>query len=255
MAIPVRNRNPTYLTVAGVVVAVLGALLVIVLLASPGRLGVTVPANQSNVVVASHDLAPRTAITAADLTVVQYPTEQLPANSFSAIEKVKGQFVAFAISKNTPITSSMIVSAVASVPTTGSQPVLDIPQGQVAVAIPSGDALANVAGYIHSGDHVDIMVRGLPGQKSGQVNATFTNLTIVLAAGPPAAAGVGTASVAPAGGTWVIFVPVVRAEEVIYLFNAGSYTFVLRSRADDSATEGPIPPVGRDEFNAAYNIR
>src|SRR2546430_12327031 len=123
MATPVRNRNPTYLTIAGVVVAVLGALLVVVLLSSPGRLGVVVPANQSSVVVAVHDIAPRSPITAADVTVVQYATEQLPVNSFTSIERVKGQFATLAISKNTPITASMIVSSIASAPAAGSQPV------------------------------------------------------------------------------------------------------------------------------------
>jgi Flp pilus assembly protein CpaB len=255
MATTTRNRNPTYLTLAGVVVAVLGALLVFVLLSNPKGLGVNVPANQTAVVVAAHDLAPRAAIGAADLVVVQYQADLAPTHAFTTIDQVKGQFAAFAISKNTPITTSMVVTSAVSTPSNAPLAVLDIPTGTVAVAIPSGDALANVAGYIHSGDHVDILVRNMPGQKPGQVNATFTNLTIVLAAGPPSAAGVGTASQPPASGTWVVFAPVVQAEQLIYLFNSGQYTFALRSRLDDAKPDGDIQPVGRDEFNAAFKIQ
>jgi Flp pilus assembly protein CpaB len=236
------NRNPTYLILAGVVVSVLGALLVIVLLSRPVAV---LPQQQTDVIVANHDIAVRAKISDSDVSIAHYPTGQIPAHAFTSVDQVRDKFAAVTISNNSPITDSMLAtSASAAAPSS----LLDIPAGQVAIAIPSGDTLANVSGYIQSGDKIDILARGLPGETSGAVEATFTDLTIVLAGGPSGARGH-----QPAAGTWVVFVPIVQAEQLVYLFSNGQYTFVLKSTKDSNPT-GTVAPVDKAQFNSAFGV-
>lgn len=244
MSVGSRNRNPTYILIAGIVVALLGGILVVVLL-SQGN--VSVPGQSSQVVVAAHDIAAKAQIKSGDLTTVNLPSNSVPGHSFSSVNDVKG-FAAVALPKNTPITSDALVSAPAAAPASTSQGVLDIPAGQVAVAIPAGDPINNVAGFVQSGDKVDILVRNIPGQTPGQVATTFTNLTIQLANNSSAGGR------SPSGNAWVVFVPSQQAMQLIYLFNSGQYTFVLRSPQDSGSSGAAPPPVGKSEFNSAFGI-
>jgi Flp pilus assembly protein CpaB len=240
-----QNRRPTYILIAGVVVALLGAVLVVALVSgssSGGIAGQTV-----SVVVAGRDIPARAQVASADLAVVKYPSSSVPGHAFNDMGQVKG-YAAVALPKNTPLTSDMLVSAPAAAPAS-EQGILDVPTGKVAVAIPAGDPINNVAGFVQSGDHVDILVRGLPGQAANQVAATFTDLTIQLVA---TSSGGGKA---PSGNTWVVFVPEDQAMQLVYLFNSGQYTFVLRSRADISKEAPKAGPVGPPEFNGAFGIR
>ena len=252
MSVGSRNRNPTYILVAGLVVALLGGILVVVLVSQPGS--VSIPGQTVSVVVASHDIAARAQVGSGDLTVVKYQPNSVPNHSFTDVNQVKG-FAAVALTKNTAVTSDLLVSTAAAAPTT-SQGVLDVPSGQVAVAIPAGDPINNVAGFVQSGDHVDVLVRGLPGQTAGQVATTFTDLTIQLVNGSSAnAAAAGSNASTPRGNTWVVFAPVQQAMQLVYLFNNGQYTFVLRSRQDVSKPETAPAPIGPSDFNGAYGIR
>jgi Flp pilus assembly protein CpaB len=244
VSVGARNRNPTYILIAGIVVALLGGILVVVLLSQQGQ--VTIPGQTVSVVVAAHDISPRTQVNSSDLTTVAYPANAVPSRSFSSTTEVKG-FAAVGIAKNTPVTADLLVSAPAAAPS-GSQGVLNVPQGEVAIAIPAGDPINNVAGFVQSGDHVDILARNLPGQTPGQVATTFTNLTIQLVNGSTAGGR------APSGNTWVVFVQEKQAEQLVYLFNNAQYWFVLRSQADNSAGGSAPSSVGGSDFNGAFGI-
>jgi Flp pilus assembly protein CpaB len=241
---PARIRNPTFLLIAGFVVALLGGVLVVVLLSRPTSLGL--PGETSAIVVAAHDIGARAKISGADLKVVQYSKDQLPADGFSSPDQVSG-FAAVALTANVPVTKSMLAHTPGAA-TPAAQPVLGIPTGQVAVAIPAGEPLTNVAGFVASGDHVNILVSGLPGQTPGQVATVFSDLTIVVTTGGAVGGRAAT------GNAWVVYVPAEQAEQLIYLFHNGAYTFVLRSRDDYSKPEGGVKPIGRAEFNQAFDI-
>jgi Flp pilus assembly protein CpaB len=238
-----RNRNPTYILIAGIVVALLGGILVVVLLSQQGS--VNIPGQTVSVVVAAHDISPRAQISGSDLTTVGYPANAVPSRSFSSTTSVKG-FAAVGIARNTPVTADLLVSAPAAAPSV-SQGVLNVPSGQVAVAIPAGDPINNVAGFVQSGDHVDILARNLPGQTPGQVAVTFSNLTIQLVNGSTAGGR------SPSGNTWVVFVPERQALQLVYLFNNAQYWFVLRSTSDSSGSGSP-QSVGGADFNGAFGI-
>ncbi|MDP9326044.1 MAG: hypothetical protein M3O87_05855, partial [Candidatus Dormibacteraeota bacterium] len=95
----------------------------------------------------------------------------------------------------------------------------------------------------------------LPGQPAGQVAATFRDLTIQLVNSPGSAAANANGQATARGNTWVVFVPVDQAMQLVYLFSNGQYTFVLRSRNDVGAPAPKAGPVGPSDFNGTYGIR
>ncbi|MEA2682173.1 MAG: hypothetical protein QOK05_501 [Chloroflexota bacterium] len=236
---PPPNRNPTYLIIAGIVVSLLGAIIVIVLVSRPSN--ITVPGTTRGVVVAARDIGAHTQIGSADLKVVQYPTDLVPDRTFTTTGQADGRFTVAPVSKGQPITADNVAGTPQAATNAGAGP----PTGLVAVVIPPSDARSLVAPLVQNGDHVDILARGLPGQGAGQVATTFTNLTVqVLSAGGPG----GSVS-----GQWVVYLPLPQATQLVYLLNNSQYSFVVRSRAD-TAPDSSAPAVGRNEFNSAFNI-
>lgn len=237
---PPPNRNPTYLIIAGIVVSVLGAIIVLVLVSRPNNF--TVPGTTRAVVVAARDIGAHTQVAAADLKVVQYPTDLVPDRTFLTTDRASGRFTVAAVSKGQPITEDNVAGSAQAATNAGAGP----PTGEVAVVIPPSDARSLVAPLLQNGDRVDILAHGLPGQGGGQIATTFTNLSVQILSG----AGQGST----VSGQWVVYLPLARATELLYLLNNSQYSFVVRSR-QDTGPENSSPPVGRNEFNSAYNIR
>lgn len=248
------NRSRFLFIVIGVAVVLLGAGLVFYLLV--GNQANLAPARTVDVVVTTSDIPPGTQIRAAQLAVVKFSVDQVPEKTAQTIASVVGQYTAVDIPKNAPVLSGEVVSTIGNV-RAPAQPILDIPVGQVAIAIPSGDALSNVRGNIQSGDKIDVMVYGLPGMKAGSVKVAFHNLTIQMASAAPVPQSGAAAAPAAAAAQWVVFVPLDQAQELTYAFTNGQFRFALLSKKDVNAkTEPPVPDqTGTAEFNAKYGIR
>lgn len=238
-AVP-RNRNPTYLIVAGLVVALLGGVLVFVLVSSPGG-KITVPGTGHAVVVAARAVPAHAQLTAADVKVVQLAAELVPDHALTTAEQAVGRFAIAPISRNLPLTQDLLAGTAQAATSSG----VTVPAGQVAVVIPPSEARASVSGLVQSGDRIDILVHNLPGQSPGQVATTFTDLPINVLAGAS-----GTAA---QNQSWVVYLPLQKAEELTYLLINGQYTFVVHPSRDSTPTTAP-PAVGRDEFNSVYSI-
>ncbi|HEV1998173.1 MAG TPA: SAF domain-containing protein [Candidatus Dormibacteraeota bacterium] len=237
-ASPPRSRNPTYLIIAGGIVSVLGALLVIVLVSSPGRISV-VPGATRGVLVAAREVGAHAQIGADDLKLVQYPTDLVPDRVLNSVDQASGRFTVNAIPRGQPITQDLIAGTAQAAVSAG----IVVPPGEVGVVIPPSDARNQVAGIVQNGDHLDVLVHNLPGQSSGQVATTFTDLPVQVLSG---AGGAG------AGQQWIVYMPLARAEQLTYLLLNGQYSFVVRARKD--APESPVAPVGRNEFNSTFGI-
>ena len=237
-AVP-RSRNPTYLIVAGLVVALLGGVLVFVLVSSPGG-KISVPGSGSPVLVAARDVVAHGQLAAEDLKVVQVPAALVPDHALTSIDQATGRFTIAPLTRNLPLTQELLAGTAQAAVSSG----LAVPAGEVAVVIPPSDARTAVNALVQSGDRVDILVHALPGQSNGQVATTFTDLTINVLAG---AGGL------PNQSSWVVYLPLQKAEELTYMLINGQYTFVVHPRKDTTATTAP-PAVGRDEFNSAYQI-
>ena len=232
-----RSRNPTYLILAGVVVSVLGALLVIVLVSSPGKISSAIPGATKGVLVAARDIGAHAQISGDDLKLVQYPTDLVPDRVLNSVDQATGRFTVTAVPRGQPITQDLVAgSAQAAV-----SAALAVPSGEVAVVIPPSDARSQVAGLVQNGDHVDILVHNLPGQSQGQVATTFTDLPIQVLSG--------TTNTTE---QWIVYLPLARAEQLTYLLLNSQYSFVLRARKD--SPESPAPAVGRNEFNGTFGI-
>ena len=235
-----RSRNPTYLIIAGGIVSLLGAILVIVLVSSPGKISV-VPGATRGVLVATRDIGAQAQVTDDDLKLLQYPTDLVPDGALNSLDQASGRFSVATIARNQPITQDLIAgSAQAAISSAFA-----VPAGEVAVVIPASDARNQVAGLVQNGDHIDVLAHGLPGQQAGQVAPTFLDLPISILSGANSP-GAGAAE------QWLVYLPLQRAEELIYLLNNGQYSFVVRARKD--TPESPAPAVGRNEFNSTFGI-
>ena len=235
MSVIPRSRNPTYLIVAGSIVAVLGFIIVFLLVSQPGN--VTLPGTRS-VLVSARAISAHAQLGSADLRVAQYPANLVPEGAFNAVNQATGKFTVAAIPAGEPITPDLLVATAQAAASSG----VDIPSGQVAVVLPPSDARTLVSGLVQNGDRVDILVNGLPGQSPGSVATTFTGLPIQVV---PGALG--------GPSQWIVYLSLQQAEQLQYLLLNGQYHFVVRTRKDTNA-EQPAPPVLRDDFNRAFGI-
>ena len=111
-----------------------------------------------DVVVATRDIEPRSALGASDLKIVQLPRDAAPANALHDANTATGMITTVALSKNEPVLPTKLAQ-------TGSE-------GHIAV-LPPGATVANSIGFramslsipdanaaggaIAAGDHVDIL--------------------------------------------------------------------------------------------------
>jgi Flp pilus assembly protein CpaB len=165
---PNKPQNRVFLLV-GIVLAAAAALAVLFAIS---RTGSSTPT--TNVVVAKTTISAGTSISSDMLTTTALAQGSFPADAFTDPTQVVGKTAPVTLSQNTPLYSSLFVSANPGVP---GQPVLahlDITKGYVALAIPANSGvagggssaeLASVGFYIQPEDHIDILVDpGTPGQ-------------------------------------------------------------------------------------------
>lgn len=263
MAAEVKPRSNRLLMVLGIVLAVVAFLLVLIV--GRGGGGGSSAATQ-NVVVAQVDIPIGTQISDQLVKVVKYAPEQVPSGAKTEVgcpapsngaspppctAGVVGFFAAVAITKNMPVTDSVLVSSLSKLPPV-KKPFLDIPTGQVAVSIPAGGELQTVGGFIQPDDRVDVLATGLPQMKAGVWKTIMQNVRIARV-GP-----VSGANTQGLSSSYILFVPLDQAEDLTYLFSNGTYKFVLRSpldyKPDDKITAGGTTGAGQDTFNSKYQV-
>jgi Flp pilus assembly protein CpaB len=235
--------------VLGVIVAVV-AFLLVVLLGNRGG-GDNAGARTQDVVVVAIDAGVPAGQQVSDATVkiVKFAPDQIPSGAITVAKEAVGQYAAVALPKNTVLTSSNLVGTVAKIPV-AKKPYLDIPTGQVAIAIPAGGELQAVAGYIQQDDRVDIILNPT-GSSKGIWKTTYQNLKIARIGGPAA-----SGSSAPAtSSSLVVYVSLDDAETLSLLFASGNYKLALKSQLDANKTDtvntaGATP----DSLFAKFNI-
>jgi pilus assembly protein CpaB len=115
----------------------------------------TQPGAQVSVVVANEDIQPREAITTGMVALAKISASALPSHAFTSLADLKGASAMVTIYKGQPVTDNL-VSANPDQIATGLLTYLPIPQGYVAVTIPTGE-LQGVAGYVAPGDYINII--------------------------------------------------------------------------------------------------
>jgi pilus assembly protein CpaB len=150
------------------------------------------------VVVAARDIPIRAQITKEDLALADFAQSDAPPRSYSKVDDVlRGGLIAeLNVAKGQPLTENMLAKSGDVIP--GTQPAfLPIPQGFVALTIPTGEQ-QGVAGFIQPGDYISIQAQlttsvFAQGQPKTVIKTVFTNLH-VLRTGPA------VNNVQPAGG-------------------------------------------------------
>jgi pilus assembly protein CpaB len=113
----------------------------------------TVPvAATRQVIVAAADISPGTAISGQTVKAVTWPQAVIPPKSASSMREVEGRVVKVPIPQGNPILSSMLAPEGTAAGLSG---ILDDGKRALTVKV---DEVAGVAGFLHPGDHVDVLV-------------------------------------------------------------------------------------------------
>lgn len=157
------RRRARLVLIVGFLIAVLAGLGTFVL-SSGSKTEAPPPEPKSPVLVASHDIPSRTALTAADVKVVQYPTDLAPVAALTKPDEVVGKIVQVPMSAGEPVLPTKFGAAGAATFTVfppNAQPVAGQP---IAPGTPDYRAMSitvadgnSAGGAVAVGDIVDIM--------------------------------------------------------------------------------------------------
>jgi Flp pilus assembly protein CpaB len=172
-----RQRRP--FTILGMLIAlvVLAAFIVLALRTTGG--GPVIPlTGDVSVVVAKSDIPARATITADQLTIAKLNAKDVPPDSFTAIADVTGKTSRFAlidIKTGQPVLANAIATSSDAISVSPS--FLAIPQGFVAVALPTSEQ-QGVAGAIQPGDYIGIIATVDKGASTAS-KTIFNNVHVI----------------------------------------------------------------------------
>ncbi len=173
-----RQRRP--FTILGMLIALITlAAFIFLATRSTGGPSVALPTTGDvAVVVAKSDIPARATITADMLAIAKLNAKDVPPQSFSAIADVTGKTSRFAlidIKAGQPVLANAIVTS--ADPTAPEPSFLPIPQGFVAMTIPTSEQ-QGVAGYIQPGDYIGIIATVDKGQSTTS-RTVFNNVHVI----------------------------------------------------------------------------
>ncbi len=221
---------------AGVILAILAALLVYRLLSTAVETSAEAPeVTTMPVIVALQDIPLRTVIEEDMVAVRDMPVDFVPSDAAVDLNDVVGKMALTDIKEGEVVLLSRVET-----PTNITRDIaLTIPEGQVVIALPAQDLLSRV-GMIKPGDRVDIMFSLLFGDgpdKTVTINA-LQNVTIqAVVVSPTLEAGVEEG--APMSTREAAILVAVDPQDALvlkYLLDAGAVLdFALRPPDDESA--------------------
>jgi pilus assembly protein CpaB len=225
-----RGRRSRLYIIIGTVLAVV-AFLAAASLASAPFLFPASPLG-TKVVVAKTNIPARTRITAEDLTMSAI--SPIPPESFTNITAVVGKGARVDIPAGEPVTANLIAAAPDLV-SSSDVTYLPIPQGYVAVAIPTSEQ-AGVAGYPQVGDRISILA-SLNTQVLGASPAVLAVRTVfrdlmILRVGPASTAQ----SSSQLSTSLTVLMTACDAEYMFWLINNATLKYELESYHDYGAT-------------------
>jgi pilus assembly protein CpaB len=137
----------------------------------------TISAKTTPVVVAASSLDLGAALRAEDLRTIRWPSDAVPAGTFSSPQELVGRGLIQPVSQNEPLLPSKLAPVGAGA---GLPPM--IPDGMRAVSVRVNDVIG-VAGYVLPGTKVDVLVSISPTNNSEQMTSKLilTNVTVLTA--------------------------------------------------------------------------
>ncbi len=180
-----RLRTPLFLLGVGM------ALLAFILMFAFGILFAnrTSPGAQVPVVIATEDIQSRELITPDLLSIARMPTSSLPPHAFVRLADLQGYSALVTIYKGQPITANVVASSPDQI-AIGSSTYLPIPQGYVAMTLPTGE-VQGVGGYVAPGDYINVIATAnsdlfFSNPKRQTTRTVFTGLRVIRVGTPSA---------------------------------------------------------------------
>lgn len=219
------------------VVAALGTAVVLTRYLEARTAAVRVPT--AKVVVAAVDLPAAAALRAESLKVVDWPTASLPERAISDPARLVGRVAITDIAKGEAVLEGKLASSDA-----GSGLAALLPAGMRAVAVRVDDVVG-VAGFVHPGDHVDVIVTMKPveGGNAPTMSKIILQDIRVLAVGKDVSQA-GRADKAVLATVATLMVDGDQSERLALAASKGQLLLALRSRIDrdEIVTNGVVPP-------------
>jgi Flp pilus assembly protein CpaB len=247
------NANAAQARQVNVPLVVAGAIVVIASFAATVLIGqyfsrptATSTATQA-VLVAARDIAPRTVIVPADLTIARYAVADVPPASFATTSAAIGLVAQTSLKKGQPVLSNQVGKDAGSGTLSAYLP---LAPGFVALTVPS-DEQHGVGGYVQAGDFIDIVAVITPRNgATANVRTIYSNIRVIRVGPAAVTAGAPAASQQTGGLTTSLTLAVTQCQaEYINWFvaNAGlRYTLLAYQdyQATPAAADTSCPKAG-----------
>jgi pilus assembly protein CpaB len=137
-----------------------------------------VKAPTRQVFIANADISPGTCLSGAAVKPVTWPQEVIPPNCASSLREIENRVVKAPIPKGNPVLFSMLAPEGTAAGLSGI-----LSDGKRALTV-KVDEVAGVAGFIHPGDRVDVLMdMSLSGQQSEHFSKTILHDISILTTG------------------------------------------------------------------------
>lgn len=224
-----RRRSGRLYIVVGAVLAVLAFATAAGIASLPLIQGST---EGTRVVVASHDIKARTLIQASDLTLANF--SPAPPQVFTAVKDVTGKGARVDIPAGSPITANLVAAA-GDLLSTSDVAYLPIPEGWIAVTIPTGEQ-TGVGGYVQVGDRITMLATintSTFGQSpSASVVRTVFRDVDVLRVGPSSGGASTSTATSTLTSSLTVLMTACDSEYLFWLLNNATMKYELESYTD-----------------------
>ncbi|WP_242333418.1 MULTISPECIES: Flp pilus assembly protein CpaB [unclassified Anaeromyxobacter] len=195
----------------------------------------------TKVVVAAVDIPSATTLRAESLAVIEWPSGSTPQGTSADPAALVGRVVTSATTKGEPILAGRLAP-----PGTAAGLAAILPPGMRAVAVRVDDVVG-VAGFLHPGDAVDVIVTMKPSDAAGQppMSKIVLQNVRVLAVGKEVERADRNFDKAMPATVATLMVDGEQSEKLALSASKGQILLSLRSGADEDmlATPGITPPI------------
>ena len=263
------SRTLIFVIGAGMAIFAFVAVLVVgVVLAAGNSSG-----RQVTAVVALRDIQPRELITADSVTVGLVPAASLPPYSIVRMADLVGDAALVTIYKGQVLSQNLVAASPDQIDQ-GTTSYLPIPQGFVAMTIPTSE-LQGVAGYVSAGDYINLIAsvntkllliykgQVVDTRDTGMVTRTVFTSVRVIRVGPPTL-GPKTGQQQGVSSSLTVIVSECDAQFIDWFINNASLKYVLLSYKDyalspasaDTSCPATVAPsvVGPLQVNARWHF-
>ncbi len=191
---------------------------------------------QSPVVVAKSALKKGTKLVAEHLEIKNFPMDVKPSGAFNDTKSLVGKVITIGVGANEPVTVSKLVrdKVITSISTM-------VEPGKRAMSV-KGNRVMGLAGFVHPGDRVDVLVSMTEGEKEKPVTKVVLEWIKVLATGTQLESPLEEGSTASVDIYTLELTPE-ESERIALAASQGELHFALRNAADNATvyTTGQTP--------------